>query len=289
MTGDQERQGDQDRHLESIRLTIGAGTDRGLRRELNEDSFVAATPLFAVADGMGGHEAGEVASRICVETLAEYARERPLGAAQMQQLLADADRRIRIAAASRAGTTVTGAALVEERGVAYWLVFNVGDSRTYRLSQGKLEQISIDHSEVQELLESGRITAQEALVHPRRHVVTRALGTGDDAEPDFWMLPVESGDRLLICSDGLTSEVSDAHIYTILNSTERPQDAVQGLIQAALRSGGRDNITVLVVDAALTCEAEQEATAPRHEEEDTNTLPRPVPGQPGEAPTEGEL
>lgn len=288
MTGDQERQGDQERHLGSIRLTVGAGTDRGLRRELNEDSFVAATPLFAVADGMGGHEAGEVASRICVETLAEYARERPLGAAQMQQLLADADRRIRIAAASRAGTTVTGAALVEERGVAYWLVFNVGDSRTYRLSQGKLEQISIDHSEVQELLESGRITAQEALVHPRRHVVTRALGTGDDAEPDFWMLPVESGDRLLICSDGLTSEVSDAHIYTILNSSERPQDAVQGLIQAALRSGGRDNITVLVVDAALACEAEQEATAPRHELEETNTLPRPVAGQPGAAPTEGE-
>lgn len=288
MSGDQERQGDQERRLDSMRLTIGAGTDRGLRRELNEDSFVAATPLFAVADGMGGHEAGEVASRICVETLAEYARERPLGAAQMQQLLADADRRIRIAAASRAGTTVTGAALVEERGVAYWLVFNVGDSRTYRLSQGKLEQISIDHSEVQELLESGRITAQEALVHPRRHVVTRALGTGDDAEPDFWMLPVESGDRLLICSDGLTSEVSDAHIYAILNSNERPQDAVQGLIQAALRSGGRDNITVLVVDAALACQAEQEATAPRHEPEETNTLPRPVAGQPGAAPTEGE-
>ncbi|EMY34335.1 protein serine/threonine phosphatase [Arthrobacter crystallopoietes BAB-32] len=281
---------DQERHIDSIRLTVGAGTDRGLRRELNEDSFVAAAPLFAVADGMGGHEAGEVASRICVETLAEYARERPLGAAQMQQLLVDADRRIRIAAASRAGTTVTGAALVEERNMPYWLVFNVGDSRTYRLNQGKLEQVSIDHSEVQELLEAGRITAQEALVHPRRHVVTRALGTGDDAEPDFWMLPVEPGDRLLICSDGLTSEVSDAHIYSILTSTPRPQDAVQALIQAALRSGGRDNITVLVVDAADTArEAEQEATAPRPEAEESNTLPRPLPGGPGTAPTEGEL
>ena len=274
----------------NIRLTVGAGTDRGLRRELNEDSFTTASPLFAVADGMGGHEAGEVASRICVETMTEYVRRHELGAAELQQLIADADRRIRAAAGSRAGTTVTGAALVEERGVPYWLVFNVGDSRTYRLNQGTLEQISVDHSEVQELLEAGRITAQEALVHPRRHVVTRALGTGDDSEPDFWMLPVESGDRMLICSDGLTSEVSDEHIHAILGSTVRPQDAVQALIQAALCSGGRDNITAIVVDAAdVAQDAAQLAGAPRTEDEETDTLPRLEPGGSGPAGQQGQV
>jgi protein phosphatase len=281
---------DKPSHIENIRLTVGSGTDRGLRRELNEDSFTTASPLFAVADGMGGHEAGEVASRICVETMTEYVRSHELGAAELQQLIADADQRIRIAAASRAGTTVTGAALVEERGVPYWLVFNVGDSRTYRLNQGILEQISVDHSEVQELLEAGRITAQEALVHPRRHVVTRALGTGDDSEPDFWMLPVEAGDRMLICSDGLTSEVSDEHIHAILSSTVRPQDAVQALIQAALCSGGRDNITAIVVDAAdVAQDAPQAATAPRTEDEETDTLPRLEPGGSGPAGQQGQI
>lgn len=258
---------------EPIRLAVGAGSDRGLRRQLNEDAYLADGTLFAVADGMGGHEAGEVASRICVETMRDYVASHELGAHELEQLIARADARIRVAAASRAGTTVSGAALVSERGVPYWLVFNVGDSRTYRLNHGKLVQISVDHSEVQELLEAGQITAQEALVHPRRHVITRALGTGEDNQPDFWMVPVEPGDRIMICSDGLTSEVSDDHIYTILTSVSRPQDAVDSLIQAALRSGGRDNITVVIVDAAGPAgDAEDASTAPR--QEDTTTLPR---------------
>ena len=187
----------------------------------------------------------------------------------------------------------TAQAVARQEGLSdrgYRLVFNVGDSRTYRLNQGILEQISVDHSEVQELLEAGRITAQEALVHPRRHVVTRALGTGDDSEPDFWMLPVEAGDRKLICSDGLTSEVSDEHIHAILSSTVRPQDAVQALIQAALCSGGRDNITAIVVDAAdVAQDAEQAATAPRTEDEETDTLPRLELGGSGPAGQQGHI
>jgi protein phosphatase len=245
--------------MASIRLTVGQGTDRGLRRQLNEDSLLVAPPLFAVADGMGGHEAGEVASRICVETLqADLAGRtangvqaaQALDADELRRLIADADQRIRAAANSKAGTTVSGVALVEADGKPHWLVFNVGDSRTYRLSHGRLEQITRDHSEVQELQDLGRITAQQALVHPRRNVVTRALGTGEDAEPDFWLLPVEPGDRMLICSDGLTSEVSDDHLHTILSALAHPQDAVDSLIQAALRSGGRDNITLVLIDAA---------------------------------------
>lgn len=245
--------------MASIRLTVGQGTDRGLRRQLNEDSLLVAPPLFAVADGMGGHEAGEVASRICVETLQAGLAGRTvngvhagevLDIGELRRLIAAADERIRAAADSRAGTTVSGVALVEVEGKPNWLVFNVGDSRTYRLNGGKLEQVTRDHSEVQELLDLGRITAQQALVHPRRNVVTRALGTGEDAEPDFRLLPVEPGDRVLICSDGLTSEVSDDHLHTILSALANPQDVVDALIQAALRSGGRDNITLVVIDAA---------------------------------------
>ncbi|UPO77683.1 PP2C family serine/threonine-protein phosphatase [Arthrobacter sp. Helios] len=236
-----------------LQAVFGYASDRGLRRELNEDSLIAADPIFAVADGMGGHEAGEVASSICVRTLGdsrivgEHLPEVP--AAEVEELLAKADRQIREATGGRAGTTLTGAVLVQEESQPYWLVFNVGDSRTYRLSRGVLEQITVDHSEVQELVDLGQITPDEALVHPRRHVVTRALGTGNDTNADFWLIPVEPGNRLLVCSDGLTGEVSDGHIFQILSAVANPQDACSALVQAALRAGGRDNVTVLVIDA----------------------------------------
>lgn len=237
-----------------VRLSFGFGTDRGLRRELNEDSFLAADPMFAVADGMGGHEAGEVASRECIQTLSQQriltAGSREATASDLQQALRQADARIRELTNARAGTTVSGTVLVEERGVPYWLVFNVGDSRTYRLSQGNFAQVSVDHSEVQELVDGGVITPAEALIHPRRHVVTRALGTGSDTEADFWLMPVEEGDRIMVCSDGLSGELSDDQIHRALSTLRHPQDAVDSLIQSALRSGGRDNITVVVVDAS---------------------------------------
>ncbi|WP_288026075.1 protein phosphatase 2C domain-containing protein [Arthrobacter sp.] len=236
-------------------LSYAFGTDRGLRRELNEDAFLAADPIFAVADGMGGHEAGEVASRECISVLSQQevlaAGSRSATAVDVQLALRQADARIRELSQARAGTTVTGVVLVEERGVPYWLVFNVGDSRTYRLSQGRFSQISVDHSEVQELVDGGFITPAEALVHPRRHVVTRALGTGPDTEADYWLLPVEDGDRILVCSDGLTGEVDDEGIRRALSALDHPQDVVDSLVQAALRSGGRDNVTLVVVDASL--------------------------------------
>jgi PPM family protein phosphatase len=238
----------------SLRLNFGCGTDRGLRREMNEDSFIAADPVFAVADGMGGHEAGEVASGICVRTLSEMPQlatgERDATAAVVQQYLLQADAGIREATGSRAGTTLSGVVVVEQLGIPYWLVLNIGDSRTYRLSQGKLSQVTVDHSEVQELVDAGEITPAEAAVHPRRHVVTRALGTGDETEADYRLLPVEEGDRILVCSDGLNGELDDQQIARILASQPDPQAAVDELIQAALRSGGRDNVTCIVVDAS---------------------------------------
>ena len=264
-----------------LQLSCGYGTDRGLRRELNEDSFIASDPVFAVADGMGGHEAGEIASGICVRVLAGMPQlatgERTATAAVVQQYLTTADERIREATGSRAGTTLTGAVVVEQMGLPYWLVMNIGDSRTYRLSQGGFSQVTVDHSEVQELVDAGEITPEQATVHPRRHVVTRALGTGDETEADYWLLPVEEGDRILICSDGLNAELTDEHIFRILSTVGHPQDAVDALIQAALRSGGRDNVTVIVVDAKnVLNDAAAVTTAPRSvvAAEEDDTLPR---------------
>lgn len=266
--------------VRQITLSWGCNTDRGLLRELNEDSFLAVDSIFVVADGMGGHEAGEVASRECIRTLSESvlaSGSRSAGAIDVQQALAQADANIRELTNSRAGTTATGMMLVEDSGNPCWLVFNVGDSRTYRLSQGKFEQISVDHSEVQELVDAGHISADEALVHPRRHVVTRALGAGDDTEADYWLIPVGDGDRYLICSDGLTGELSDDQIAQVISTVAHPQDAVDSLVAAALRSGGRDNVTVLVVDARdVRDNSDVPAMEPRALADD-DTLPRGLP------------
>ena len=268
-------------HDSGLSLSYGYGTDRGLRRELNEDSFIASDPVFAVADGMGGHEAGEIASGMCVRALAAMPQlatgERSVTAAVIQQYLMKADSSIREATGARAGTTLTGAVVVEQMGMPYWLVMNIGDSRTYRLSQGQFAQVSVDHSEVQELVDAGEITPEEATVHPRRHVVTRALGTGDETEADYWLLPVEEGDRILVCSDGLNAELTDEHMFRILSTVGHPQDAVDALIQAALRNGGRDNVTVIVVDARnVMNDGGIATTAPRPgtDAEDEVTLPR---------------
>ncbi|WP_458116809.1 PP2C family protein-serine/threonine phosphatase [Arthrobacter sp. D2-10] len=251
-----------------IELTVGYASDRGLKRQLNEDSLIASEPIFAVADGMGGHEAGEVASGICVRTLGESSiigEHAPrFSASDLEELLRTADEHIRSETGGRAGTTLSGVVFVEESGMPYWLFFNVGDSRTYRLSQGRFGQISVDHSEVQELVDRGHITQEQAAGHPRRHVITRALGTGDDSEADYWLMPVEMGDRILICSDGLSTEVSEERIYTLLSSLADPQQAADALVEETLRNGARDNVTVVVVDAhGVDGDADLHTTAPR--------------------------
>jgi protein phosphatase len=261
-----------------FRLNYGFGSHRGLRRQLNEDSLVVTGNLFAVADGMGGHEAGEVASRICVETLATGVKQvrDDLTAEQLQQLMVTSNDAIRRVADSRAGTTLAGVAIVRELHGLYWMVFNVGDSRVYRMSDGEFSQVSVDHSEVQEMVDAGYLSKEDARHHPRRHVITRALGTGEASAADFWMLPVHDGDRLMVCSDGLTSEVDDDEILQELSAHHAPQDAVDALIRSALRSGGRDNITVIVVDVEDT-EAEENRviTSPRSSDTDEQQTTRP--------------
>jgi protein phosphatase len=219
---------------------------------------------------------------MCVRTLGSAPElasgVRTASAADLQACLLKADAAIRDATGARAGTTLSGVVVVEQMGLPYWLVMNIGDSRTYRLSQGEFAQISVDHSEVQELVDSGDITSEQAAVHPRRHVVTRALGTGDETEADFWLLPIQEGDRIMVCSDGLNGELSDDHMFRILSTVAHPQDAVDALIQAALRSGGRDNVTVIVVDAKnVLNDAGIAITAPRPEvgsEVEEDTLPK---------------
>ncbi|PRA13448.1 serine/threonine protein phosphatase [Arthrobacter sp. MYb211] len=249
----------------SLSIRHGQATDRGLRRAVNEDSILATESLFAVADGMGGHEAGEIASSLCVQTLeAGYQLAGGvLAAEQIQSLVLEADQVVTQIAAGRGGTTLTGAAVVYEQNQAHWLIFNVGDSRTYRLSREGLEQVTVDHSEVQELVQRGQLEESLAAQHPRRHVITRALGMGSDNRADYWLLPVRSEERLLICSDGLSSELADPEIQQILTRLQDPQQAAEELIQAALRAGGRDNVSVIVADVHSGQNYDIDDTMPR--------------------------
>jgi protein phosphatase len=231
-----------------IHFRHGAATSVGRVRQVNEDSYFAAAPLFVVADGMGGHGAGNVASRIAIEEMAGCAALRPLFAEAVLTALEHANRHIiERDEANRMGTTVTGLAALEAAGGDHLMVFNIGDSRVYRLSGHRLEQVTVDHSEVEELVLAGIITREQARTHPRRNVVTRALGSDTGLHPDHWLLPAVAGDRYLICSDGLFSELPDAAIAPLLTAAD-PQQSAEALVAAAVEAGGRDNVTVVVVD-----------------------------------------
>lgn len=232
------------------RLRWGTATDRGMLRKANEDSLLANGTVFVVADGMGGHRAGDVASRRAVEAFARASEGRQvLTAEEVRGSVEGAHREIQaIDEEGWAGTTVSGMVIVEQYSVPYWLVLNVGDSRTYLWSQEVLSQVSVDHSEVQELVEEGTLTATQAETHPRRHVITRALGGPHPPEADYWYLPILPGSRLLVCSDGLTGEVGDARIAQVLHAAPDPQTAADALVADALAGGGKDNVTVVVVE-----------------------------------------
>jgi serine/threonine protein phosphatase PrpC len=236
-----------------VRTSWGSATDRGHARRLNEDALLAYPPVFLVADGMGGHAAGDVASKLVVEEFSQLAGRTSASADEVHACFARTASRLRetVANGRTAGTTVAGVAIAAHDGGSYWLVFNIGDSRVYRLSGGLLEQISVDHSVVQELLDNGTINRDQARAHPERHVITRAVGTGPDPEPDYWLIPAGTADRLLICSDGLTTDVSDYLIHTVLTATQDPQEAAQELVALALARGGDDNVTAVVVDVAV--------------------------------------
>ena len=233
-----------------MRTTWGLATDRGRVREINEDAILAQPPIFLVADGMGGYDAGDRASQIVVDSFRTLAEQGSVSTAEVhsQFELATAQLREMLETEKRAGSTVAGAAVVNQDGVDYWLIFNIGDSRVYSWHEGRLKQISVDHSVVQELIEAGVINDSQAAHHPQRHQVTRALATHVAPDPDYWLIPFHAATRILICSDGLTNEVADPEIARTLQTHEDAQDAADSLIASALSAGGRDNVSVVVVD-----------------------------------------
>ena len=233
----------------------GVFTDCGMVRRVNEDAYLAAPPMFVVADGMGGHAAGEVASHLAVEVLSELVGRGPIGVQDVIDAVDTANDAIVQTAEANSitagmGTTLTGIAQVMAGGVEHWMAFNMGDSRVYRLAGDRLEQLTVDHSEVQELITSGEITREEAGVHSRRNVVTRSLGTLPASPLDSWVFPPLEGERFLLCSDGLTREVSDDEIAACLRTGADPVATAEDLLALALGRGGADNVTVIVVDGS---------------------------------------
>ena len=229
-------------------ISWGARSDVGLVREHNEASFLLRTPLFAVCDGMGGHAAGEVASSIAVKVIGEEAPNTAddvlLGAAieAANQAVIEAPQK----GIGKPGMGSTASAIfIEGNQMA---VAHVGDSRIYLLHHGTLVRVTHDHSYVEELVDSGQITADEARNHPSRSVVTRALGSDPEMYADHFTLEVSDGDRIILCSDGLSSMILDDEIESIAVSNITPQNAADSLVSAALTAGGADNITVIVVD-----------------------------------------
>ena len=261
-----------------MKVVWGAATHVGMLRQQNEDAFIAQDDLFVVADGMGGHNAGEVASALAIDSMKRAAVG---GFSSQESVVAGvnaANAAIHAASGGQSdqrgmGTTLAAVIPLPAHGdePQRMVVTNVGDSRVYLWRAGELKQVSVDHSYVQELLSEGLVTAEEARVHPRRNIVTRALGIEGDVNADVWVVPMLVGDRYVVCSDGLVDEVDDAELAGIVGGNHSAQIVAQQLVDAANSNGGRDNITVVVVDVADdTIAVESPATIPS----DVSTKPR---------------
>jgi PPM family protein phosphatase len=245
-----------------MHVTVGSATDVGRVRSGNEDAFLADLPVLAVADGMGGHAAGEVASALTVAALSDLVGRDDLSVEDVVRQLGRANERILDSARDHPeqegmGTTVAGVALLggiadagASDGARRWAVFNVGDSRVYEHDASGLVQVTVDHSLVQELVDIGVLTAQEAARHPSRNVVTRSLGREPMVDVSVSTRPVTAGQRLVVCSDGLSDELDPAELEAVLRSCPDAGQAARALVQAALEAGGHDNVTVLVVDVS---------------------------------------
>jgi PPM family protein phosphatase len=218
--------------------------------------MLASGGLFAVADGMGGHAAGEIASALAVAGLQRLSERPTFTPDDVRAELTGANDAILASVGEYPerhgmGTTIAGAALTSIAGTDHWVVFNVGDSRVYRFLDGTLVQMTVDHTEVADLVAAGTISPADASTHPSRHVVTRVLGSDPAPEPDVWVFPPTPGERLLICSDGLFSEVTDREVAAVLGAAPQPQGAADELIRRASAYGRRDDVTVIVVDCAI--------------------------------------
>lgn len=224
-----------------------ARTHVGMRRQVNEDSAIAEHPVYVVADGMGGHEAGDRASAAAIGAFAELAAlGRTLGVADVDAAITAARGAVDTVAFGTergAGCTLTGVVLIEHEAAPHWYVLNIGDSRVYQLTGTALSQLTDDHSLQAELAAAGRAEAAET----PRNVITRALGS-EDSRHDGWLIPVRTGTRLLVCSDGLTTELADEELRAVLTVGGRSEAVADELVRRACEAGGRDNITVIVVD-----------------------------------------
>lgn len=240
-----------------------SATDAGRVRSSNQDLSFVSTDLVAVADGMGGHVGGEIAARLAIDTLRRaFADDRSVPgvtAATQQANRAVFEQSEREPTLRGMGTTLTAAAIVRAGKGRKLVVSNVGDSRAYVLRDGRLDQLTQDHSLVEEMVRNGELSPAEAAVHPHRHILTRALGIDRTVAVDAWEIEPSPGARLLLCSDGLTNEVSENDIATILSTSPEPSNAAKRLVAAALEHGGSDNVTVVVVDI------DESATSPADE------------------------
>ena len=242
----------------STYIRWGALSDTGSLRVQNEDAMLAQEGLFVVADGMGGHNAGEVASAMAIKILRSAQAKGITDAKDLNTAIKEVNEQIFNAATDNSdqrgmGTTITALVITPtnkqtENSDKSVTVANIGDSRTYLLRGGEFRQVSVDHSYVQELVSEGLITREEARTHIRRNIVTRALGIEPTVGVDTWTLPLIVGDRYVLCSDGLVDEVSDDDIEACLKINSDPQETAVELVAMANRNGGRDNITVIVVD-----------------------------------------
>ena len=242
----------------STYIRWGALSDTGSLRVQNEDAMLAQEGLFVVADGMGGHNAGEVASAMAIKILRSAQTKGITDAKDLNTAIKEVNEQIFNAATDNSdqrgmGTTITALVITPtnkqtDNSDKSATVANIGDSRTYLLRGGEFRQVSVDHSYVQELVSEGLITREEARTHIRRNIVTRALGIEPTVGVDTWTLPLIVGDRYVLCSDGLVDEVSDDDIEACLKINSDPQETAVELVAMANRNGGRDNITVIVVD-----------------------------------------
>ncbi len=264
----------------------------GKRRGHNEDRLGVRFPLFVVADGMGGHKGGEVAAQIAIEEMLAIADgENFVLVEEISGALARASERVSAlgSGSGAPGSTLTGLAFSTHRDHPVAQVFNIGDSRTYLLSRGEFQQVTTDHSQVQELLDSGTISDTEARSLPERNVITRALGAGagSDVRADHFVVPLVDGSRFLMCSDGLSGEVTNSLIEMVCRAVADPQQAADELVNMALAAGGKDNISVVVVDVVSASpssdEDVNEITARREPLHDTVPSPRRKPRRHGMA------
>jgi len=266
-------------------LVAGGATDVGNVRAGNEDQLLIAEPLYAVADGMGGHAAGEVASASAMEALLVAFDGNPSGSG-LEDAVRDANRAVweqsrRSSELRGMGTTMTAVALIDEGDDEVLAVAHVGDSRAYLLRDGELTQVTEDHSVPEELRRAGRLSPEEAATDPRRHVLTRVLGVDSEVEVDTFQLVPYRGDRLLLASDGLFGELSDDEIASILRRRSKPERVAQQLVAGAKEAGGADNITVVVIDVTDDDDRAAKASA-KVGNKPITAMPRPLSAYPAD-------